>query len=119
MLVRVRNPEFARQDVWRFEQPEYHEYSGEEVKLKHVGPDCLALTTGDPSWPVRVIQRRLIESIDGAHVVPASSHTLSRVVQGSKGEEYVVTQALGVWRCTCPGFQFRRSCRHVLQAAAA
>lgn len=113
MLVRVGNPEYARKDVWFFAQPEYFEYTGDEVKIKHVGADELALTTGNPEWPVRVIQRSRIISIDGSAVSQPSSQTLSRVVKGSKGEEYVVTNAGGKWTCTCAGFQFRKTCKHV------
>lgn len=111
MLVRVRNPEFGR-DVWRFSQPEFFEYSGSEVKLRHVKEDELALTTGIPEFPVRVIQRRHIVAIDGQSVQPASSKVLSRVVRGSKGEEYRVVGGT----CTCPGFQFRHTCKHVKEA---
>lgn len=118
MLVRVRNPEYGR-DVWRFHQPEYFEYVGDEVKLKHVGADCMALTTGISEFPVRVIRRSLIDSIDGTAVESPSSKTLQRTVRGSKGEEYVVSNAGSGWQCTCAGFQFRRSCRHARQAAAA
>lgn len=114
MLVRVANPQFLRKDVWFFTQPEYFEYTGLEVKLKHVGPDELALTTGDSEWPVRVIQRKWILSIDGVATEPiASSRTLTRTVQGSKGEVYVVTVSGNSASCTCSGFQFRRSCKHI------
>ena len=114
MLVRVLNPQHARQDLWFFTQPKYFEYQGEEVpKLKHVGADHLALTTGNPEWPVRVIPRSWIESIDGQaykHTAPVAQ---TRTVQGSKGELYTVT--LGAKpSCSCTGFQFRKTCKHIL-----
>ncbi len=114
MLVRVRNPEHARPSVWRFEQPEYYEYSGEEVKVKHVTADELALTTGLAEWPVRVIQRGLIISIDGQeyHWHRGTEPTQTKIVLGSRGQEYEVTNSQGRWSCTCPGFTFRKSCRH-------
>jgi|TARA_R110000868_G_scaffold9000_10_gene45712 hypothetical protein len=31
------------------------------------------------------------------------------IVHGSKGQEYIVDNGT----CTCPGFKFRRSCKHV------
>jgi len=114
MLVRVFNPEHARKNVWFFAQPEYFEYSGEEVKLKHVTPDELALSTGNPEWPVRVIQRSRIISIDGCEYNAQASKAEVKIVKGSKGQEYVVTNALGKWHCTCTGFQFRRTCKHIL-----
>ena len=34
-------------------------------------------------------------------------------VAGSKGNEYTVTEDSGKWSCTCPGFTFRGSCKHI------
>ena len=34
-------------------------------------------------------------------------------VQGSRGNNYVVVRTLQRWSCTCPGFQFRKTCRHI------
>lgn len=35
-----------------------------------------------------------------------------RVVIGSKGEKYHLTEVDGTWICTCPGFQFHGRCKH-------
>jgi hypothetical protein len=37
------------------------------------------------------------------------------VVEGSKGSKYTVVRSKNIWTCTCPGFQFRKSCRHVTE----
>jgi hypothetical protein len=34
-------------------------------------------------------------------------------VKGSKGDSYTVTVGSGKIHCTCSGFQFRKSCKHV------
>jgi len=34
-------------------------------------------------------------------------------VVGSKGDTYTVTDHGGTWTCTCPGFGWRRKCKHV------
>ena len=34
-------------------------------------------------------------------------------VQGSTGSTYTVTQDGDTWTCTCPGFGWRRKCRHI------
>jgi len=34
-------------------------------------------------------------------------------VQGSKGNKYAVRLSKGVWSCSCPGYSFRRKCRHI------
>jgi len=37
----------------------------------------------------------------------------SWTVTGSKGNEYTVTEHEGQWACTCSGFVFRGTCRHI------
>ena len=112
MVVTVRNPLFGS-DRYRFHQPEFFTYSGESVTLKHVGADSLALSTGIVDFPVRVIPLAWIESIDGAAYSHTASQITTRIVKGSKGEEYVVTMGAKP-SCTCTGFQFRRTCKHIL-----
>ena len=34
-------------------------------------------------------------------------------VEGSKGNMYTVKCNDGEWTCTCPGYGFRRRCRHI------
>jgi len=34
-------------------------------------------------------------------------------VSGSRGSKYTVIRNQNKWTCTCPGFQFRKSCRHI------
>ena len=35
-----------------------------------------------------------------------------RIVLGSKGEKYTITEVNGVRQCTCPGYRFRGQCKH-------
>jgi len=112
MQVTVRNPLFGS-DRYHFVQPEFFTYSGEAATLKHVGADALALSTGIADFPVRVIPRAWIVEIDGAAYSHTSSQTTTRIVKGSKGEEYTVTMGAKP-HCTCTGFQFRKTCKHIL-----
>ena len=34
-------------------------------------------------------------------------------VKGSRGNSYRVEAYNGSWRCSCPGYQYRRKCRHI------
>ena len=34
-------------------------------------------------------------------------------VEGSKGNVYTIKLSDGAYSCTCPGFGFRRKCRHI------
>ena len=39
--------------------------------------------------------------------------TRTWTVDGSRGSKYNVIRTQNAWTCTCPGFQFRKSCRHI------
>jgi hypothetical protein len=39
-------------------------------------------------------------------------------VSGSKGKTYRVEEYGGAWRCSCPGYQYRRKCRHITERKA-
>ena len=41
--------------------------------------------------------------------------TRTWVVEGSRGSRYTVVRSKNIWTCTCPGYQFRKSCRHVTE----
>jgi hypothetical protein len=73
---------------------------------------CLS---GDKDMPIRVISMSLVEDIE------LLSGTLNKIdnsvqvyqVSGSKGNTYTVTKNSNGYTCTCPGFTFRKSCKHV------
>jgi len=41
------------------------------------------------------------------------------VVQGSKGKEYYLEKVGSKYTCTCPGFTFRHTCKHVTEMVKA
>ena len=70
--------------------------------------------------PVRVREiplNRVVDLIyaDGrvakSQTVEAAAKTWT--VQGSRGSQYIVVKSQNAWSCTCPGFQFRKTCRHI------
>jgi len=120
MKVTIRNPQFEYKGRYFFEVPEFITYEGDEVKCgKWEDPnEVLCLTTDIDFFPVRSIQRKWIYSIDGNSVlhVPIKKETVTKIIKGSKGQEYVVT--IGAKKsCTCPGFTFRGDCKHVKEIA--
>jgi hypothetical protein len=113
MKVKVLNKQFNRPGIWMFEQPEFFEFEGEEVSVKWLTPNQIALSTGDPEFPFRVIEKSLIVSINNKAMKQQDSAVKTFSVKGSKGDSYTVTVGSGKMHCTCSGFQFRKSCKHV------
>lgn len=119
MRVKMRNSMWEVRHRYFFPIPEFNEYEGEEIQVKWLKPSQMALTTGDPGFPFRVLERKYIVSIDNSsyshEAVEAATRTLR--VRGSKGNEYVVTLGPNP-HCTCTGFGFRRTCKHIAEAQA-
>lgn len=71
--------------------------------------------TGDSDWPIRVINMNQVNDIE---LISGEMKTIdldSKVwtVKGSKGNTYTVTRNASKWDCTCTGFGFRKTCKHV------
>jgi hypothetical protein len=117
MKVTVRNLQYPFKDRFPYPMPEFYEYEGEEVTLKHVdSKQYLCLTTGLEDFKIRVIDRNLI--------IKSQPHELfildefvgaaeRRIIEGSKGNIYELYKINGKWSCTCPGYEFRKTCKHV------
>lgn len=81
-------------------------------------------TPGDPNMPTRVIALRSVielNYLDGTPVKKLTAQDAVRTwkVPGSKGAVYTVTEERGQRRCSCPGFTFRKTCKHVQQTTSA
>jgi len=86
--------------------------------------NTFAMTTGYPAYrkfPVRTLELDRVVEItyeDGtaAELAPVAEQPKEQVfvVKSSKpGKDYTVIYQNKSWSCDCPGFQFRRSCRHI------
>jgi hypothetical protein len=78
-------------------------------------PTDIALTTGDRKFPIRRIARSAILAVNDTitNFTPIKNDRIEVIVQGSKGNTYVVTKENGKSSCTCTGFSFRRTCKHI------
>ena len=78
----------------------------------------MLLTPHTPEMPTRVIALGRVIRLEYADGSAAAKRAVADAVkvwqvEGSKGAVYTVTEEQGQRRCTCPGFQFRKTCRHV------
>jgi hypothetical protein len=46
-------------------------------------------------------------------IEPEAPQARRWTVAGSKGDSYRVEAYGGFWRCSCRGYEFRRTCRHI------
>ena len=117
VTIKVRNALYDMRDRYAngYVGPEFTEYTGEIVHQKWYGDDKIGLTTDMRHFPVRVIDKARIVEVSGAKVdyVPVKSVRETITVQGTKGNTYIVTKENGKATCTCPGFGFRKTCKHV------
>jgi hypothetical protein len=90
-----------------------------ETATKFTPPNFVRIAT-DFDSPVRIREIPLhrvtnIEYADGRsagrEAVTQDTETWS--IDGSRGSKYTVIRTQNKWACTCPGFQFRKSCRHI------
>ena len=117
VTIKVRNILYDVRDRYAngYVGPEYNEYTGIVVHEKWYGDDKIGLTTDMKHFPVRVLNLTNIVEVSGAKVdyTPVKSTRETITVQGSKGNTYIVTKENGKATCTCPGFGFRKTCKHV------
>lgn len=117
VTIKVLNPLYHARDRYAngWIGTEYNEYTGTVVHEKWYGDDKIGLTTDMRHFPVRVIDKARIVEVMGAKVdyTPVKSNRETITVQGSKGNTYVVTKENGKATCSCPGFGFRKTCKHV------
>lgn len=95
---------------------QYNYYTGTIMREKWFDADEIGITTGNPDFPFRRIQRERILEVNGTGVKftpPPKVERIEREVQGSKGNTYIVIKEGTRATCTCPGYSFRRTCKHL------
>ena len=81
---------------------------------KHISNDYIVIS-GNGFIPYRVIAKKDIVSINGkpAEYIAPTVIDRSWLICGSRGQHYTVKKTDYQWSCTCPGFSFRRECKHI------
>ncbi len=122
VTIKVRNALYDVRDRYAngYVGPEFNNYTGTIVREKFFSTDEVGITTGDPRFPVRRIHRNRIVEVGGAKLdyTPVKSDRITKTVQGSKGNTYIVTAENGKATCTCQGYSFRKSCKHTQEVLA-
>ena len=95
-------------------QPTVEIFEGTVLKPHKWLTDQQFCLTGDNEIPVRVMSMSLVEDIELLNGTFNNVNTDTKVwqVSGSKGSTYTVTKNRNGYTCTCPGFTFRKSCKH-------
>ena len=117
VTIKVRNALYDVRDRYAngWVGPEFNEYTGTVVHENWYGPERIGITYDVRGHPVRVIDRARIVEIGGAKFTHENAKPVREtiVVSGSKGNSYIVTKDNGKVSCSCPGFGFRKTCKHV------
>lgn len=115
--IRVRNAMFEVRERYFFHVPEFEEFEGDIVpNPSWVANDCITMTSGNSIVPFRIIRK---DSIVGNVETKKSltSDVETRIITSSDGKgSYTVVRNKNHWTCTCAGFGFRRSCKHITEA---
>jgi hypothetical protein len=92
-----------------------------EKATRFTPPNFVRIVT-DFDSPVRIREIPLhritdIKHADGTTAIKevAKVDIRSWVVEGSRDSKYTVVRSKNIWTCTCPGYQFRKSCKHVTE----
>jgi hypothetical protein len=97
--------------------PKTRTYTGRVVAPYKWLDDRQFCMTGNAEWPTRVIHTNNIVKL---RIIKGKAKKINTdieifTVKGSKGNSYTVTKSSNGWTCTCTGFEFRRSCKHVAE----
>jgi len=89
-------------------------------EIKHTPPNCVCLLVTDSDVAIREIPMERVtalEYLDGsqAELESVKNNIEEWQVDGSRGSVYNVIRNQSRWTCSCPGFQFRKNCRHITE----
>jgi len=98
-------------------RPDTHIFEGTVVPKYKWLNDRQFCMTGDDKMQVRVIDMDMVKDIE---LLSGSMQNVNTDIQvfevaGSKGNKYIVSKDNRGWTCTCSGFVFRKSCKHVTE----
>lgn len=114
--TRLYQPSYHRADAYL-----EHEITGEILNtVKWLQPDEMAITNSNHPNGFSILHKKnilWIRDLAGhkATVKVSDSNYKQWTVKGSKGNDYLVIRQKGQYNCTCPGFTYRKTCRHIAE----
>jgi len=111
--TRLYQPSYHRADAYL-----EHEITGEQLNtIKWLQPDEIAVA--NPAHPngFSILHKKnilWIKDLAGKRsTVKVDEDYRQWTVKGSKGNEYLVIRQKGKFQCSCLGFTYRGSCKHI------
>ena len=117
--TRLYQPSYHRADSYC-----EHEITGEILNtIKWLQPDEIAVTNPKHPNGFSIIHKKnilWIKDLAGrtATVKVSDPEYRQWTVKGSKGNDYLVIRQKGQYNCSCPGFTYRKSCRHIAEVGS-
>jgi hypothetical protein len=113
--TRLYQPSYHRADAYL-----EHEITGQQLDtIKWLKPDEIAIS--NPAHPngFSILHKKNILWIKDNNgkkaTVKIDPEYCQWTVKGSKGDEYLVIRQKGLYNCSCPGFTYRKNCRHITE----
>ena len=94
---------------------EFDTFTGIIMREKFFTNDEIGITTDNKYHKFRRIRLADIVKVNDVSVnydTPVTNEKKTVTVTGSRGDTYIVTKENGHATCTCPGYSFRRTCKH-------
>jgi hypothetical protein len=115
ITVKVKNSLWPIRSRYAFYISEYVYYSGKVVRPPGLRSDEIGITTEKAHFPIRTINISKIVQVNGVETqfVAVQEQPTVITIVGSKGNTYTVTKYSGEITCTCPGYEFRKTCKHL------
>lgn len=116
VTIRVRNILWPQRHLYAagVVSSEFNTYTGTIMRERWFDADEIGITTGNPDFPFRRIRRERIVDVNGVEFAPLPPVERSVfTVTGSKGDTYTVIREGSRSSCTCAGFSFRKTCKHL------
>jgi hypothetical protein len=105
---------------WRnayIDGPEFQFYQHEGRVIKPdvwMKKDEFNVETGNPKYPVSTFKLRNVENIEYIGETKPVELRSFKITSKKSGKEYIVTVGDNEYQCTCPGWNFRGTCKHAV-----